>query len=100
VKNVEKLYVAGIYFKKVFDLFNIMIIRVLPFTAKFIICQLMTISLLLVKQLKEYQQARQIPSLQCFASDRKRRDETCADMMTDAKCFIPCFRTRNVCTKC
>jgi hypothetical protein len=29
-----------------------------------------------------------------------RQDETCADMMTGAKHFIPCFRRRNVCSKC
>ncbi len=28
------------------------------------------------------------------------REETCADMTTDAKCFIICFRKRNVCNKC
>ncbi len=29
-----------------------------------------------------------------------RQVETCADMMIDAKCFILCFRRRNVCSKC
>jgi hypothetical protein len=29
----------------------------------------------------------------------KGGDETCADMLTDAKHFIQCYRKRNVCTK-
>jgi hypothetical protein len=51
-----------------------------------------------VERLKEYQQARRMPALQCFIFDLERKDETCADMMTDAKKFILCIRMRNVCT--
>jgi hypothetical protein len=49
-----------------------------------------------VERLKEYQQARRMPALQCFVSDRERGDETFADMMTDAKHFILFFRKRNI----
>jgi len=41
-----------------------------------------------VERLKEYQWAKRIPALQHFVSDIERRDETCADMITDAKHFI------------
>jgi hypothetical protein len=44
-----------------------------------------------VERLKEYQQARRMPALQCIVSDLERGDETCADMMTAAKHFILCF---------
>jgi hypothetical protein len=53
-----------------------------------------------VEQVKEYQQAGRIPALQCQVSNLERRDETCANMLTGAKCFILSFRKRNVSTKC
>jgi hypothetical protein len=56
--------------------------------------------ILVVEGLKEYQQARRIPAWQCFVSDLERRDETCAYIMTDTKCFIVCFGRRSICTKC
>jgi hypothetical protein len=51
-----------------------------------------------VERLKEYQQATPMPALQHFIFALERKDETCADMITDAKKFILCIRMRNVCT--
>jgi hypothetical protein len=53
-----------------------------------------------VERLKEYQQARRMPALQHFVSDLEKGDETCDDMTTDAKCFILCFRKRDIWIKC
>ncbi len=54
----------------------------------------------IVERLKEYQHAVRMPALQCFFSDLERGDETCADISSDAKRFILCFRKRNICSKC
>jgi hypothetical protein len=46
--------------------------------------------------MKEYQRAARMPALQHFISDLKERDEACADILSDAKCFILYFKKENV----
>ena len=48
--------------------------------------------LISAERMIEYQQALRMPALQCFILDLGRRDETCADILSDAKHFILCFR--------
>jgi hypothetical protein len=53
-----------------------------------------------VEQVKEYQQAGRIPALQCKSLTLKEEMKLVLIMLTGAKCFILCFRKRNVSTKC
>jgi hypothetical protein len=52
-----------------------------------------------VERMKEYQRAARMPALQCFIPDLEIRDETCADILSDAKCFILCFEKKTFCTR-
>jgi hypothetical protein len=40
-----------------------------------------------------------MPALQCFISDLGKRDETWADILSDAKSFILCFKKETFCTR-
>jgi hypothetical protein len=42
----------------------------------------------------EYQRAARMPTLQCFISDLEIRDETCADILSDAKHFVLGFKVK------
>ncbi len=44
----------------------------------------------------EYQGAERMSALQNFVSDLEGGGKTCADILSDAKHFIICFRKRNV----
>ncbi len=48
-----------------------------------------------VERMKEYQRALRMPALQHFISDLERRDETCADILSDAKHFLY-FKKANI----
>jgi hypothetical protein len=41
-----------------------------------------------------------MPALKHYILDLDRRDETCADISSDVKHFIPCFRKRTFCILC
>jgi hypothetical protein len=51
-----------------------------------------------VEQLMEYQGAARLPALKCFILHLEERDETCADISSDAKHFIQCFKKKTFCT--
>jgi hypothetical protein len=40
----------------------------------------------IVEQLTKYQRAARMPALQCFILDLEKRYETCANVLSDAKC--------------
>jgi hypothetical protein len=46
----------------------------------------------------EYQRAVRMPAPQHFIFDLEGRDETCADILSDAKRFILCFKKETFCT--
>ncbi len=48
----------------------------------------------------EYQGAAIIPALQCFILDLEERDETCADISSDAKHFILGFKKKCFVSRC
>jgi hypothetical protein len=54
----------------------------------------------IVERLTEYERAARMPALQHFNPDLEDGDETCADILSDAKCFILCFRKETFCTRC
>ena len=41
-----------------------------------------------------------MPALQCLIPDLEIRDETCANILSGAKCLVLCFKKKTCCTEC
>jgi hypothetical protein len=50
----------------------------------------------IVERMMECHRAARMPALQCFISDLEEKDETCADILSDTKCFILYFKKENI----